>query len=119
MDLVSIIMPAYNSEKFITEAIESVLNQKHTNWELIIINDGSTDNTINKVEQFTRDKRIRLLNIENSGVSFARNLGIKTSKGKYISFLDSDDIWDSSFLFENLNVLKNSDVCLVFSNHNC
>jgi glycosyltransferase involved in cell wall biosynthesis len=110
-------MPAYNAEKFITEAIESVLNQKYENWELIIINDGSNDNTNEKIQLFIDDKRIKLINIKNSGVAFARNLGLKSAIGKYISFLDSDDVWDSSFIDENLNVLKNNNVSLVFSNH--
>lgn len=117
MDLVSIIMPAYNAENFITESIQSVINQKYTNWELIIINDGSIDNTIGRIKVFIDDKRIKLLNINNSGVSIARNLGLKIANGKYISFLDSDDIWDPTFLDENLSVLKKNNVCLVFSNH--
>jgi glycosyltransferase involved in cell wall biosynthesis len=117
MDLVSIIMPAYNAENFITEAIQSVINQKHKNWELIIINDGSNDNTIEKIHLFNNDKRIKLINIENTGVSFARNLGLKHANGKYISFLDSDDKWHCSFLNHNLAILRTNNAGLVFSNH--
>jgi teichuronic acid biosynthesis glycosyltransferase TuaG len=117
MDLVSIVMPAYNAENFITEAIQSVINQNHKNWELIIINDGSNDNTNEKIHLFINDKRIKLINIENTGVSYARNLGLKKANGKYISFLDSDDKWDCSFLEDNLATLKTNNAGLVFSNH--
>lgn len=91
---VSIVMPCYNSEKYISEAIDSILQQTYANWELIIVDDGSTDgskNIINKFKQ--RDERIKvLLNKENKGVSAARNLGIRNCSGQYIAFLDSDDI---------------------------
>ena len=100
--MISVIMPLYNNEKYVIEAIKSVINQTYKNWELIIINDASTDNSENVVEKFLEeqvDPRIRFINLEeNKGVSFARNLGIKESKGEYISFLDSDDLWDAKFL---------------------
>lgn len=98
--LVSIIMPAYNAERFIKESIESVINQKYKNWELLIINDFSNDSTQNIIENYCmKDKRIKLLEQkENKGVVEARNRGIKESKGKYIAFLDSDDLWEKNKL---------------------
>jgi len=89
--LVSIIMPAYNAEKYIEEAIESVMQQSYVDWELIVVNDGSTDNTLSLIESFD-DKRIILLNQENAGVSTARNVGLCQAKGEYITFLDADDV---------------------------
>ena len=93
-DLVSIIMPSYNTGKFIAETINSVLNQTYKNWELIIVDDCSTDNTDEVVEQFLIDKRINYLkNEKNSGAAVSRNRALKEAKGKWIAFLDSDDLW--------------------------
>lgn len=89
---VSIIMPAYNAEKTIAESIQSVLNQTYTNWELIVINDGSVDKTSAIVQNY-KDSRIILLEQQNSGVAEARNNGIRNASGKMIAFLDSDDLW--------------------------
>jgi len=89
--LVSIVMPAYNAELYIGQAIESVLNQTFENLELLVIDDGSTDSTANIVRSFS-DDRIILIQQENGGVSVARNAGLNVSKGKYITFLDADDI---------------------------
>lgn len=93
--LVSIIMPAYNSEKFIKLAVESVINQIYSNWELIVVDDYSKDSTIDIINNYvSRDSRINLLrNNENSGAAVSRNKAIKESKGKYMAFLDSDDAW--------------------------
>ena len=88
--LVSIIMPVYNAEKWIASAIQSVLSQTHTHWELLIIDDGSTDRSKNVIEKF-QDGRIQYFFQENKGVSSARNLGLKHMKGKFICFLDADD----------------------------
>ena len=92
--LVSIIIPAYNAEKYIAKAIESVISQDYQNWELIIINDASKDGTEKAVSIFLNDNRIKIItNTQNLGISKNRNLGIKLVKGKYIAMLDSDDIW--------------------------
>jgi teichuronic acid biosynthesis glycosyltransferase TuaG len=88
--LVSIVMPAYNAQKYIKEAIRSVLNQSYTAWELVVINDGSTDATASIVAAFN-DPRIRRIDQENRGVSAARNAGLDAANGKYITFLDADD----------------------------
>ena len=89
---VSVIMPVYNTEKYVAEAIESVLVQTLVDWELIIVNDGSTDNSLQIVEVFAKlDKRITIVSQENGGLSEARNTGLNLAKGEYIYFLDSDD----------------------------
>jgi len=90
--LVSIIIPTYNRAGFLKEAIKSVLAQTYKNIEVIVVDDGSTDNTPKLVKQFT-DKRIIYLRQENKGASSARNKGIESARGNYIAFLDSDDIW--------------------------
>jgi glycosyltransferase involved in cell wall biosynthesis len=100
MPEISIVMPAYNAAKYITESITSVLNQTFTGWELIVVNDGATDNTAEIVNSFLSDSRILLINQSNKGVSAARNAGISAAKGRFITFLDADD----AYLPENLEV---------------
>lgn len=93
-DLVSIIMPSYNTAGYISETIESVLAQTYANWELIIVDDCSTDNTDEVVKPFLTDKRIKYLkNEKNSGAAVSRNYALREAKGKWIAFLDSDDLW--------------------------
>jgi len=89
--LVSIITPVYNGEHFVGEAVASVLAQSHTNWELIIINDGSTDGTADVLAGFD-DPRIKVVQQENAGVSAARNVGLDIATGDYVTFLDADDV---------------------------
>lgn len=97
-ELVSVIMPAYNMEKYIGDSIESVLNQNYINFELIIINDGSSDGTKEIIAKYQHmDERIIYIEQENHGVSVARNVGMSCAKGKYISFLDADDLWEPIF----------------------
>jgi len=92
-DLVSIIMPSYNTAKFIGETINSVLSQTYNNWELIIVDDCSNDNTDEVVASFD-DKRIKYIkNEKNSGAAVSRNRALREAKGKWIAFLDSDDLW--------------------------
>jgi len=105
--LISVIIPTYNRARFLKEAIESVLAQTYKNLELIIVDDGSTDNTSEVVKEFT-DKRIIYLYQDNKGVSVARNKGICSIKGQYIAFLDSDDIWLPQKLQKQLEVFKTS-----------
>lgn len=88
---VSIIMPSYNRAHLIEKGISSVLNQNYRNWELIIVDDGSTDETGEVIKRFQQDERVYYFHIDNGGVSRARNYGISKSKGEYILFLDSDD----------------------------
>lgn len=92
-DLVSVIMPSYNTGKFIKQSIESVINQTYRNWELIIVDDCSTDDTDEVVSSF-KDERIRYLkNKINSGAAISRNRALREAKGRWIAFLDSDDLW--------------------------
>lgn len=93
----SVVIPAYNVEAYIEETVNSVLSQTLEDWELIIVNDGSTDHTLEKLESF-RDERVRLITVPNAGVSRARNLGIERAAGQYIAFLDGDDVWHCSHL---------------------
>lgn len=107
---ISVIMPAYNAEKSITESIESVLNQTYQDFELIIINDGSKDNTLEICKRFTKAySNIKLINQKNKGVSAARNCGIKNADGKYIMFIDSDDTYNSRIIELMYNKIKESD----------
>lgn len=93
-DLVSIITPSYNTAKYIAETIESVQAQTYTNWEMIIVDDCSTDNTDDIVAPFLTDSRIRYLkNPQNSGAAVSRNYALREAKGRWIAFLDSDDLW--------------------------
>ena len=94
--LVSVIMPSYKCGRFISESIKSVLAQTYQNWELIIVDDYSCDNTIEEVQQFQADdKRISLFqNAENLGAAVSRNIALKHAKGRWLAFLDSDDLWE-------------------------
>jgi glycosyltransferase involved in cell wall biosynthesis len=112
-DLVSIIMPAYNAQKYIALSIDSVLAQTYSNWELIVVDDGSTDNTANVVQEFVRrDRRIKYLFQENGRLGKARNTGIRNSAGPLIAFLDSDDLWLPTKLEAQTRAMaeKNADV---------
>ncbi len=94
----SIIIPAYNSAKFIDCAINSVFEQSVNDWELIIVDDGSTDDTLSVLEKYSGDDRITVISQQNEGVSAARNNGINHAKGKYLAFLDADDVWHADHL---------------------
>ena len=116
--LVSIIMPLYNGEKFIKITLESVLKQTYKNWELLITNDGSKDNSPKLVEEYAKkDERIKLFNQVNKGSAAARNNSLKEANGKYIVFLDSDDIWEDNFLEKQIKFLKEKNASLVFSSY--
>ena len=116
-ELVSIITPMYNSENFVEEAILSVIKQSYTNWELLIIDDGSKDKSIEIVEKYLgRDNRIKLIkNTINKGASLTRNIGIEKSCGRYIAFLDSDDVWFPIKLEEQIKFMNDKKVALSFS----
>ena len=103
--LVSIIMPAYNAQTYIVEAIDSVIAQSYEYWELIVIDDGSIDDTLSLVEAF-RDERIIVKSQDNAGVSAARNLGISLAQGEYITFLDADDILSKESLEVRVRYLE-------------
>ena len=103
--LISVIIPVYNGEKTIRETIDSVLNQTYSNLEIIVINDGSLDLTLNVVYSI-RDCRLKVFSYQNSGVSISRNRGIERASGQFISFLDADDIWTPEKLEEQLKALQ-------------
>lgn len=90
-ELISIIIPVYNGEKYIRDCVETIFKQSYNNYELIIVNDGSTDNTRAILETF-KDKRLKLYNVKNGGVSRARNYGLKMAQGEFVLFVDADDI---------------------------
>jgi teichuronic acid biosynthesis glycosyltransferase TuaG len=114
----SVIVPLYNSERFIEKAVISVIYQSFDNWELIIIEDGSSDNSLQLVQELQKkDTRIRVLQHElgnNKGVSASRNLGIKNSLGEWIAFLDADDIWCKHKLEQQYQIIQTNDSDLVF-----
>jgi glycosyltransferase involved in cell wall biosynthesis len=114
--LVSIIMPAHNSEQFIGMAIDSVRAQTYQNWELIVINDQSTDRTCEIVKSYEQhDKRISLHDTDyhNGMPSAPRNTGVDLAKGRFISFLDSDDLWTNTKLDEQVPLFANENVVVV------
>lgn len=116
---VSVIMPAFNSENTIINAVKSVLNQKFQNFELIIVDDGSTDSTLKIISNFSHPyKNIKIMHNKGlKGPSGARNTGIRCSSGKYVSFLDSDDLWLPNHLQEGIAFLEaNSNIDVVFFN---
>lgn len=99
MQKISIIIPVYNSEEFLAECLDSILSQSYQEFEIILINDGSKDNSLKICEKYSaNDDRIKLFNTENSGVSAARNLGLKNAEGQLILFFDSDDIMPAETL---------------------
>ncbi len=117
---VSIIIPTYNHGEYIGNCIESIISQTYINWEAIVVNNNSTDNTVEIIKNYN-DKRISIINIDNKGIiAKSRNLGIKNAKGDYIAFLDSDDWWypkkldvvmankgTADFIYHHLDIYKN------------
>ena len=105
VNMISVIIPIYNAEAYISECLQSVGNQSYKDFEVICVNDGSPDNSADICQRFVnKDKRFRLINQENGGVSSARNRALKEAKGEYVCFVDSDDVIDKLYL-ENLNNL--------------
>lgn len=105
-DLVSIISPSYNTSQFIGEMIESVLMQSYSDWELIIIDDASSDNTDEIVSSYSDERIIYLKNDKNRGAAYSRNRALKLAKGEWIAFLDSDDLWEKDKLAKQLTYMK-------------
>ena len=108
-ELVSIIMPSYNTGRFIAETVESVLAQTYSNWELIIVDDCSTDNTDDVVAPYLSDERIRYIKNEtNSGAAVSRNRALREARGRWIAFLDSDDLWEADKLRAQIAFMENN-----------
>jgi len=116
--LVSIIMPSYNTGKYIGDSIRSVLAQTYTNWELIIVDDCSTDDTDEVVAPYLQDPRIRYLkNERNSGAAISRNYALREAKGKWIAFLDSDDLWVPEKLEKQLAFMKENGYAFTYTDY--
>ena len=117
--LVSVIMPAYNSSRYIGEAIESVINQTYCHTEIIVADDGSTDSTREVVAAFNLGSRLKYFYQQNKGPAAARNLAIRHAAGEFVAFLDSDDFWLPHLLERQLRLFRNPQVGLVYSNMDC
>ena len=117
-ELVSVIMPSYNTGRFIEETIGSVLAQTYTNWELIIVDDCSTDQTDEIVAPYLTDKRIQYIkNDTNSGAAVSRNRALREAKGKWIAFLDSDDLWEADKLQKQISFMKDNGYHFSYTNY--
>lgn len=115
---VSLIIPVYNVEKYLCKCMESAIGQTLKYIEIIIVNDGSTDNCASIIEEYAaRDERVKVINQENKGLSAARNTGIMVAKGEYLAFLDSDDWVTPGFLEKMYNTAKEKDADIVICNH--
>lgn len=111
--LFSIILPVYNAEKYVANAINSVINQDYKNWELIIVDDGSNDNSCKIIKKFLNDNRINYIYEKNSGVSAARNNALRHAKGDYVLFIDSDDYFSMNLLDDMSKLLSKKNVDVV------
>jgi len=118
-NLVSIITPSYKSEKFISQTIKSVLAQTYQNWEMIIVDDVSPDNSNEIIEEYSKkDSRIKLIKLEqNSGPAVARNRAIEEASGRYIAFLDADDLWMPQKLEKQLAFMSEHNVAFTYSSY--
>lgn len=120
-ELVSIITPTFNAEKFLRATIESVLNQSYQNWEMILVDDASTDKTVSIIKEFAqKDNRLKLTELPiNSGNGYARNIALEKATGKYIAYLDADDLWLPMKLQNQIQFLKNNNLPFTFSFYDC
>jgi len=117
--LVSIVMPCYNCEKFIEDSINSVLNQSYANFELIVVDDISTDTTVDIIKKISKkDKRVKLFILDKKGgAAIARNKAIKEAKGKYVAFLDSDDLWKKEKLKKQVSFMEKNNIDFSYTNY--
>ena len=117
-ELVSIITPSYNTANFIGKTIESVQSQTYENWEMIIVDDCSTDNTDDVIVSYLSDKRIKYIkNKENSGAAVSRNRALREAKGKWIAFLDSDDLWSTEKLKRQIRFMEMNGCHFSYTNY--
>ena len=117
-DLISIIVPVYGVEKYLRQCVESVLAQTYSCWELILVDDGSTDgSTLICDEYAAADQRITVVHQENGGLSFARNSGLARAKGCMVTFLDADDIWLPNKLEQQIQFIENNDYSFIYSDY--
>lgn len=115
-DLVSIITPTYNSKKYIDKTLNSILDQEYHNWELIIVDDNSSDGTIEYINEKYKDDRIITIALSvNSGAAVTRNTGINIAKGRFIAFIDSDDMWQKNKLSNQINFMIKNDYAFTYT----
>ncbi len=118
--LVSIITPCYNGAKYMRQTVDSVLAQTYENWEMIIIDDGSKDDSAAIAQEYAeKDDRIHLIRQENAGSAAARNNGIRFAQGQYIALLDADDLWEPEFLSEQIAFMKEKNAVCVYCSYRC
>lgn len=118
MPKVSVIMPAYNVERYVAEGVRSVVGQSFDDWELVVVDDGSTDRTGEIVGSFAaKDRRIVLITQANAGVSVARNRGMEKARGEWVAFLDADDLWQPTYLERMLSRQADCDADVIFCDH--
>ena len=116
--IITIIIPNFNKQEYLEECIDSVVKQSFTEWNLIIIDDSSTDNSISLLSNYEKNKKIKLIKLKkNKGPSFCRNLGMRLSTTKYLAFLDSDDYWDIDKLKEQINFMIRQNFKITFSDY--
>lgn len=117
-NLVSIITPMYNGAKYVSQTIDSVLAQTYEDWEMIIVDDGSKDDSAQIVKTYIEaDSRIKLICQENQGSAAARNNALRHASGRFVCFLDADDLWDKNFLKHQLHFLREKDAALVYASY--
>lgn len=117
-NLISIVIPVYNAEKYIEETITSVMNQTLQDWELLLVNDGSKDGSGELIDALAgKDNRIRTFHLPGGGAAVARNTGTEHANGRYLAFLDADDLWESTKLEKELAFLKEKDAAFVFTGY--
>ena len=116
--MISLVIPVYGVEKYIAKCLESVVKQEYRDFELLLVNDGTKDNSVKVIEDYLKDKDInwRIINKDNGGLASARNTGIREAKGEYIAFLDADDAISSDFLKQLLDSLQGNDCDFAFCN---
>lgn len=117
-DLVSVVMPSYNTGKYIKASIESVLNQTYKDFELLIVDDASTDDTLSIVDSFLKDERIKCFrNQVNKGAAECRNLALREARGRWIAFLDSDDLWMPQKLEKQVDFMRKNGYAFSYTNY--
>ena len=120
MPKISVIIPVYNTENYLKECLNSVINQTFKDIEIICVNDGSTDNSLSILEEYARtDSRIKIINQKNQGVSSSRNNGIKSARGEYIMFLDSDDLYKPDLCEKVVEKIDSQSPDIVMWGHDC
>ena len=119
MDLISIIVPVYNSEKYLPDTINCILKQTYDKFELILVDDCSKDNSVKLIKEFMKkDERIKLIELmKNRGSATARNIGIDNALGKYLAFIDSDDLWDNDKLEKQVKFMKEKDIAFSYTSY--